>query len=225
MIGITNARLVFTPSFNLSGGTETYIGNDKLLTFTSNGTLTVTGSGTIRLLIVGAGEPGESGNYWYSGAGGNGGEVYYNSSYSVTEGTYDVFVGLMEGSYVSSIFNITKRRGSNINGIGTAGGARKTSTGDGNNGTNGTSNDITGSTVVYASGGGGGAYSNQARMYNGGTGGTGAGNGAMAYTTAYSPSSGSNYGAGGGGGSFVNTGGKSNGASGKQGVIIIRYTQ
>lgn len=230
MIGRTNSRFLFTPpppSFSLSGGTETYIGNDKLLTFTSNGTLTVTGSGNIRLLIVGGGEGGATGDYnnGVSGYGGNGGEVYYSVSYGVTAGTYNVVVGTGD----SSVFNITKRRGSKLNSIGTPGGSIRTSLGNGNNGTNGTTNDITGTSIVYASGGGGGGYSNGAMPSYGGVGGIGAGNGSpIGPGSANFPyiTPGINYGAGGGGGGFNSSNPRyiTGGANGAQGVVIIRYT-
>lgn len=83
------------PPFVLSGGTETTVGSDKVHTFTSNGTLTVTGSGTVSILVVGGGQAGNgvgSGTS-YGGGGGGGGEVYYSSSYTLSAGTYNITIG------------------------------------------------------------------------------------------------------------------------------------
>lgn len=114
---------------------------------------------------------------------------------------------------------LTNSTGSFTTTSGTGGTGPSTSNSNGTAGTNGYSSSITGSTLVYGSGGGGGAYGG-----NGGAGGTGAGNGggASAYPTGTVASSGfdgtPNRGGGGGGSAAHVAAG-----NGGSGVVIIRY--
>lgn len=235
MIGAARSITFFSQNkragggFTLSGGTETTVGSDKVLTFTTNGTLTVNGSGTIQILVVGGGQNGENGvssfGSWRGGAGGSGGAVNYIASHTVTSGSYNIVVG--DVNQTSSALGYSA-----AGGAGAAGGAARIDVyASGFNGTNGTSNSITGTSVVYGSGAGGGAasYNGNPSALSGGSGGTGAGNGggttAGVPTNPTSSSAGTNYGAGGGGGAGVrNTSNSGTGSAGVQGVVIIRYT-
>ena len=80
--------------FSLSGGSQSTFGNYTLFTFTSNGTLSVSGSGAIDVLVVGGGGAGglPSGNSNYGGGGGAGGLVWV-TGYNVSSGTYSMVVG------------------------------------------------------------------------------------------------------------------------------------
>lgn len=62
---------------------------DVALKFTESGTLTVTGSGTAHVLVVGGGGGGGA----YAGGGGGGGEVVEAASVELTEGEYEIVVG------------------------------------------------------------------------------------------------------------------------------------
>jgi uncharacterized repeat protein (TIGR02543 family) len=101
-------------------------------------------------------------------------------------------------------------------GAGGAGG-NATSTSGGAGGA-GASSNITGSTVLYAGGGGGIVYNSTSGAGSGGTGGGGAGG---ANTTGVSGTA--NTGGGGGGGGS-NTSQTSTGGSGGSGIVIVRYT-
>jgi hypothetical protein len=223
--------------FLLSGGVETTVGSDKVLTFETNGTLTVVGSGIIQILLVGGGKDGEdavSGGSGYSGAGGAGGAVNYISSHSITAGSYNIVIGNF-GTWPGTTTALGFNAGGGAGAAGGAGLAPNNS--NGNLGTNGTTNTISGTSYVYASGGGGGAITGSTNQ-TGGAGGTGAGKGgdifinpvsgrfnAQYYDRNDPVGRGSNYGAGGGGGSAKwNTGESAYGANGKAGVVIIRYT-
>jgi hypothetical protein len=221
--------------FLLSGGVETTVGDDKVLTFETNGTLTVVGSGIIQILLVGGGKNGEdavSGNDGFGGIGGAGGAVNYISSHSITDGSYSIVIG----NFGTSPGTTTALGFSAVGAGGAAGGVRRFPSGDGNPGTNGTTNTISGTSYVYASGGGGGAATGT-NTQAGGAGGTGAGKGGGVSLTILGNISaeyfdrndpvgrGSNYGAGGGGGATKwNTGQAGLGGNGKAGVVIIRYT-
>lgn len=234
--------------FSLSGGTETSVGSDKVLTFTTNGTLQVIGSGTVSVLVVGAGQNGGAavwgGSSATTGFGGNGGQINYQASYAVSAGNYSITVGqalsLPNSSQPgSSIFGtITSQGGDNANTIGAQGGASRnvahsTSFTDypGSSGTNGTAYNITGASVVYASGGGSGAYSAYRTLVTvlGGSGGTNAGAGGD-FDINLSPlvrpgNPAINYGSGGGGSAVSRSGGNGTyGGQGYNGVVIIRYT-
>lgn len=244
-----NIQKVSGPTFYLSGGTETTIGNEKVMVFTTNGTLQVIGSGTVSVLVVGAGQNGAAafwgGSLASTGFGGNGGQINYQASYAVSAGNYSITVGqalsLPSSSQPgSSIFGtITSQGGDNSNNIGAQGGAARfiahsTSYTNyvGNAGTNGTAHNITGTSIVYASGGGSGAYSAyRAPIVTilGGAGGTNAGAGGD-FDTNLTPqerpgNSAINYGSGGGGAAVSRSGGNGTyGGQGYNGVVIFRYT-
>lgn len=224
----TSEVWVRTIPFVLSGGSTSSVGSDIVHTFTSNGTLTVTGSGTVQLLIVGNGNNGGNHNPSISsGAGGNGGQVIYQATYALTAGSYPVTI--------TGTVNFDGN--SATTGGGASGGASRSTSGNGNRGSNGTSNSITGSAVVYGSGGGGGALSKETFIanYTGGPAGTGAGIGGACKSSAPATSptwtviggNGVNYGAGGGGAASQNNGTdyRSIGpGTGKSGIVIVRYT-
>jgi hypothetical protein len=213
-------QLTFTTNapFSLNGGTITNTGFDKVHTFTSSGTLSITGSGVLSVLVVGGGANGLSFSGG-SGKGGNGGQVVYNTSFPISSGTYSINVGGINGA--SSFSTLTA-----VGGGGAVGGNGGNTDSWGGNGINGTSNSITGVNLIYGSSGGGGANTWGGPNYTGGTGGLNAGNGGSIVSSA--PTSGGNatfYGSGGGGGSVKqNTGSYGWYGNGYQGIVIIRYT-
>lgn len=75
-----------------TGGTVTTDGSYTVHTFTSSGTLDVTGSGDAEILVVAGGGSG-GGGYWSGGGGGGAGGVAYASAYPLTEGSYAIAVG------------------------------------------------------------------------------------------------------------------------------------
>jgi hypothetical protein len=231
--------------FSLSGGVETSVGSDKVLTFTTNGTLAVSGSGIIRVLVVGGGAGGGgalSNNVagaFYSGAGGNGGQVVYNAAFSVSSGSYAVVVGSAGAGglrqttpnnvpgYQSSILGIVANGGNKANSYGANGGDIIVSfSANGSDGTSGTTNDINGTSYVYGSGAGSGSISTNSNTRVGGNGGTGAGTGGGGSfgTLTPAPTTGSNYGGGGGGGALILNVRQGDGAAGFNGIVIVRYT-
>ena len=127
------------PSYQATGGTITTVGSYKYHTFTSSGTFQVTSlaSGSMEYMIVAGGAGGAGGH----GGGGGGGGLLENNAFTPSVASYSVSIG--------------------------AGGAAKTSDGNGSAGTDSTFNSQT------ASGGGyGGGYGN-----SGGNGGSGGGSG------------------------------------------------
>lgn len=235
-----------TPTFNLTGGVETTVGSDKVLTFTTNGTLAVSGSGVIRVLVVGGGAGGGgafsniSSGILLSGAGGNGGQVLYNAAFSVSPGSYAVVVGNggpgrsgqtqadNSPGYQSSVLGIVAYGGDKSNSYGANGGNSLSGAASarGNDGSNGTTNDINGTSYVYGSGAGSGSTSTNTTTRVGGDGGTGAGTGGGGSLGTLTPSAttGSNYGGGGGGGALIVDRSQGSGANGANGVVIVRYT-
>lgn len=92
-INITNNNCALAPlAFSCSGGnaldTASFSG-DTIHFFTSGGSLSCTGTGNAQILVVGGGGGGNG----QSGGGGAGGLVF-NNSYSLSDGTYSVTVGL-----------------------------------------------------------------------------------------------------------------------------------
>ena len=79
-------------SFSGSGGVKTTSGSYTYHTFTSSGSITFTGSGTIDILIV-AGGGGGGDNSNIRAAGGGAGGLIFISSYPVASTTYTVSVG------------------------------------------------------------------------------------------------------------------------------------
>ncbi len=96
----TLSSAVTPDTFSVTGGTITTYTlsnvNYKLHTFTSSGTLTVSGSKTVDLLIIGGGGGGGVNRYQTnnrgSGGGGAGG-VVYKESYVIGSGNYSIVVG------------------------------------------------------------------------------------------------------------------------------------
>ena len=233
------------PTFNLTGGVETTVGSDKVLTFTTNGTLAVSGSGVIRVLVVGGGAGGGGAvsnipsSILLSGAGGNGGQVLYNAAFSVSSGSYAVVVGNggpgrsrqsqadNSPGYQSSVLGIVAYGGDKSYNYGANGGNSLSGAASarGNDGTNGTTNDINGTSYVYGSGAGSGSTTNGTTRV-GGDGGTGAGTGGGGAANVLTPlpTDGSNYGGGGGGGALIVGARQGDGANGANGVVIVRYT-
>lgn len=82
-----------TPDFALSGGDELIpLYEDTVLVFRQGGTLHVTGSGYVDILLVGGGGGGGS-NGTYGGAGGGAGGVVYVTNLLVTADNYAIAVG------------------------------------------------------------------------------------------------------------------------------------
>ena len=106
-------------AFNIVGDSASHRfsnGAKTVLSFTESGSLTVTGSGTIELLVVGGGGGGgvigypgqETGRL--SAAGGGAGGLVHKESFAVSAGTYTVTVGaggaIHENGGNSSVFDI-----------------------------------------------------------------------------------------------------------------------
>jgi len=184
-------------SISVTGGTVTYSGGDTIRTFTSSGTLTVTG-GTITgasVLVVAGG--GGGGGSMYHGAGGGAGGVLFDGSHSLTAQSYPVTVG---------------------------NGATALAAGSGLQGNNG-SNSVF-DTLTAIGGGGGGAYTLAGKNGGSGGGGSRSGTGPGAGVDGQGHAGGTgidaapNYGSGGGGGaSYVGYNGTSiAGGNGGDGV-------
>ena len=79
-----------------TGGTITTVAGQRIHTFTSVGTTSITFlvPVTVQVLVVaGGGGGGGCGTNNQTGGGGGAGELYYNASYSIPAGTYTVTVG------------------------------------------------------------------------------------------------------------------------------------
>lgn len=176
---------------DISGGTVTTSGSDKIHTFTTSGTLTVTcpASLSAQVLIVGGGGNGgtgggTAGDAGVAGGGGGGGQAVYNGTMNVTSGAKTVTVGT---ATIASSFNSSTAAAGASAGQGTGGGAGMAYGGGAGGGKAG-------------GGGGGNTSGGSAGYYNAscGTCSTG-GNGGAGYTSSISGSS-LVYGSGGGGG-------------------------
>lgn len=218
-----------------SGGTITTVGSQRIHTFTSVGTTSITFlvPVTAQILVVagGGGGGGNNSNFFAAGGGGGAGEVYYSASYAIPAGTYTVTVGGggaggvggatsngVKGS--ASVFGSISANGggyggtSGLDGSGGSGG----SGGGGSRGNAGSASVLTaggqgnagGNSTGVAGAGGGGAGSvgaNQTDTNTGTATGSAGGSG-----VAYSISGASvTYGAGGKGGDRINS---NNGANG-----------
>ncbi|MFA5795456.1 MAG: DUF2341 domain-containing protein, partial [Candidatus Brocadiia bacterium] len=197
--GIVIVRYAVSSGIVATGGTITDLSGDKIHTFISSGTFTVTaGSGNIQVLVVAGG--GGGGRY---GGGGGGGGVIYNASYAVSVNSYTVTVG--------------------AGGAGWVGDAQS-----GGNGANG-SNSVFGSLTATGGGGGGNygtPLNNNSAGASGGSGGGAGRNGTKSGGAANPPGQGyagggtsggytTNRGGGGGGAGAVGAAGdSSNGAGG-----------
>lgn len=212
-----------------------YIPTTTALTFTCYGI------GYAQVLVVGAGQAGGGSNITgYAGNGGSGGQVKYQPKVLLTPGVYSIYVGYggihdssgspaAEGPYGQNIgidngssaifFNASSGWGGyewSCNGEG----AVATNAQGGNGGSSpitgqeGTTCSITGTAIVYGSGGGGGKFG----AGSGALGGSGAGNGGNYGSNG---SNGVNYGSGGGGaGQFTQV---KYGGDGKCGCVYIRF--
>ena len=85
--------IIQRPPVVASGGTKTTDGLYTVHTFTSSGTLTISGGGTVEALLVGGG--GAGGNYGSNnvGAGGGGAGGVVTGSYTLSVGSYSIVVG------------------------------------------------------------------------------------------------------------------------------------
>jgi hypothetical protein len=236
-------RNTYTPA--IIGGSPTYTFTDigtgllYIVTVSTSGYFTPTYSGTIKFLLVGGGGGGgPDGHAGNVNGGGQGGKVVYNSSYSITAGTKYYFVvgtggsssatGGNSSTFDSVIIANGGQTGQNAfpllgtggnNATGGAAGGNAGSSSAGSNGVIGTVNSITGSPIIYASGGGGAGNPP-------GSGGAGDGNGNGGNTfSSTPPSNPGTYGSGGAGG--YGTGGATpttNSTSGANGVFIFLYS-
>lgn len=219
----SNIANATTPAPKATGGTISLVNGNWIHTFTTSGTFTPSESLSVSALVVAGGYSGGSGGPSSSGAGGSGGQV--NSGISTISNSRTILVGGVGGG-TSSISSWLSSAG-----IGVTGPAGRNTAGAGTNGSNGTSSSITGSSVVYGSSGGSGAFSTDRTLYNGGAAGVGAGNGGPVATNFFAfPFPGyaaTNYGAGGGGaaGSTFRPNALPDGGAGKQGVVIISYAE
>ena len=213
----------------VTGGTLTFDGAYSVRTFTSDGTLGISGGNlACEYLVVGGGGRGDFGNYDVVGAaagrgggGGSGGQTLTGST-TINSGSYAVTIGnSQENTSVGSLFTALKGNdgsfrigGSSVGGSGAGGNGENTPTGiPAQNGQNGVLSTISGSSVRYGAGGGGGA---NFAFGSGGT--TGGGNGGN-YQTPTNATAGTNgTGSGGGGGAT-----SSNRGAGGRGIFIIRY--
>lgn len=233
--GTAQAGYVSNASFSATGGTITTSGDYTIHTFTGNGTLTPSGSGSVEYLIVAGGGSGQGASEVYgAGAGGGGGGMLEGTS-SISSGSYSIVVG---GSGQNSSFNslTSIAGGTGGGGSGGSGGGGSYTGGAGGAGTAGQGNN--GANGVYADRGGGGGGKNSAG--SGGTGGTGKSSSitGSAVTYAYGGNAGShlgsspptgaaggaNTGGGGGGGSIRDSNGvTSGGGAGGSGIVVVRY--
>jgi len=79
-----------------TGGTITTSGGQRIHTFTTVGTTSITFLVPVTaqvLVVAGGGGGGGTGSSNQTGGGGGAGELYYNASYSIAPGTYTVTVG------------------------------------------------------------------------------------------------------------------------------------
>ncbi len=242
----TGSSLVTTnPTMSATGGTITYADGYTIHKFTSSGTLTVSGSGNVEVLVVGGGGGGGyNSTYGHEGGGGAGG-CLYNNSYSLAAGTYTVTVGsggtANHNGQNSSISTLTAIGGGH-------GGARSGQTiyaqagGSGGGGAYCCASECTGGAGTSGQGYAGGSSPGTYGAGGGGCGGVGAStrNGGAGATYSISGAS-ICYGGGGasndsggtatcGGGSYgsngqANTGGGGSGGNhpGGSGVVIVRY--
>lgn len=205
---------------------------------------------TMRILIVGAGATGQSGlgssaacgaGWRVAGAGGSGGG-FRDTDITPTFGdnTITVGVGGATGGD-SSAFDLISAGGSRtfsgdpttFAGGGIAvqwcstrmrykSGAGASAIGTDSAGGEGLASDITGTSVVYASGGGRGGQSSDSGQgtLSGAPGGTNAGYGSLGASTKQPVA---NTGSGGGGGAMFGDGGNDSGGTGADGIIVIKY--
>lgn len=202
------ARWIGIGAFQASGGTITDIGSDRVHTFTSSGTFTVSaGVKAVQVLVVAGG--GGGGDRF--GAGGGAGGVIYSASVTATPGSYAINIGA--GGAGGQTNNSTGIAGSNTTAFGLTaiGGGFGTSENGGNGGSGGSGGGGSWSSTTPGSGtsgqgNSGGAGIASPRVSGGGGGASQAGAGGANVQpnggngTAYSISGSSTYYGGGGGG-------------------------
>ncbi|HOX96668.1 MAG TPA: hypothetical protein PLI45_04805 [Candidatus Woesebacteria bacterium] len=197
-----------TNALSATGGTITYSGTDIIHTFTTSGTLAVTNSGNVQVLVVGGGGGGNS--YYainYAGGGGGAGGAVYNSSFAISAGNITATVG--GGGAVAT--NGDNSVFSSITGTGGGAGGRNGNGAAGGCGGGAGSQVHTGGTGSQGYNGG-----NSVTSYYGGAGGGGMGSaGVNTYATAHGTNGGTGvtysisgssvcYAGGGGGGAQRN---------------------
>ena len=152
---------VNTFAFDITGDANSHRfsnGEKTVLSFTQNGSLTVTGSGTVELLVVGGGGGGgelgpvsDQQGIKVAGGGGAGGLVH-KATFAVSAGTYAVTVGaggaIGANGGNSSVFSVTAYGG----GYGARGGTGERRGGDGGSGggsNSGWSARVDGGSAIY----------------------------------------------------------------------------
>lgn len=187
---IAGSWIAIKGPFIVSGGTETTVGSDTVLSFTSTGTMTVTNDGDVSYLVVGGGGGGggSGGDGWNGGGGGAGG--MRTGTLSVTSGSYTVTVG-----------------------SGGSGGTSNGPTNSSNKAASGGSSTLVSITSVGGGGGGAGKFSNDSNA-PGAPGGSGGGAGFCGSAGSGTPGQGSSGGSGGCGPNGLGAAGGGAGATG-----------
>lgn len=206
---------------NYNGTGETW----RLHTFTASGTLIIaTAPRPFSYLIVAGGKPGGTATSHPGAFGGAGGQVLENLAASLAPGTYSITVGNSDQD--STAFSLTA-----VSGDGAAGGTPNSASAGGP-GAVGTTSSVTGTSVIYGSGGGAGGAGQMSAGSAGGAGGSGAGNGGSGGSTNLgapgqpgTAGAGNRGGGGGGGGGrslTLSTAGGVGGAGGS-GLVVVAY--
>ena len=120
-----------------SGGTITTVAGQRIHSFTTVGTTSITFlvPVTAQVLVIGAGAGGGGNNGGASAGGGGGaGEYYYSASYSIAAGTYTVTVGAGGTGGVASTSDGVDGGATVFGSISAAGGGGGSTGGSGNNG-------------------------------------------------------------------------------------------
>jgi len=101
-------------SVTVSGASVTTVNGEKVLTFTTSGTLSLAEDVSADILVVGGGGSGAAGRKgsqnWYGGAGGSGGNGSVGT-YEMPQGTYSITVGAGGTSVVNSSKNTNVKAG------------------------------------------------------------------------------------------------------------------
>ncbi|MCE9616027.1 MAG: DUF5123 domain-containing protein [Lentisphaerae bacterium] len=183
-----------------TGGTVTDVGNYRIHTFTSGGSVSFNKAGVVDVLVVGGG----GGGGGYVGGGGGAGGLLYQTDFSVGTGPFAVTVGAGGAGGVSI---------NGPTGTGTAGGSSIfSSLTAGGGGGGGRMYNDNNATVAAGSGGGAGmSDSTTVKLGQSGTGGQGNSGG--------NSSASANYGSGGGGGAGA-AGASSTGNGGEGGAGV-----
>lgn len=196
--------------------------NYKSHTFTSNGTLTVVGSGTFNILLVGSGKNGGDGikytNRYISGSGGQGGKFILYESQILNNNSYTVVIATSQNS--SSLFgSLTSDNGISPSIPGVGGDSSSQSITGKSSSSNYSSINIGGVDIQYCRSGGSGGVQSSVGGSGGDSGGDGGG------STFNGSSAPPNRGGGGGGaGSPTPSNGTTRyGGSFGSGVVIVEY--